>query len=107
MIAINIRYYGKDGAARAFVEEMTSKGIVNTIREEEGNLRYEYYLPFDDKEYVLLVDAWKDQEALDKHHSLPVMQIIIKLREKYGLHMEVEKYLSIESEDRDKKYIRE
>ena len=100
-----IRYKGSNGSAKRFVEEMISSGIIEQIRKEEGNLRYEYFFPMDDKESVLLVDSWKNQEALDKHHQLPLMNIIKELREKYDLHMEVEKYQPIINE-KDEKYIR-
>ena len=84
---------------------MVSLGIVDQIRNEEGNIRYEYFFPLEDPNSVLLVDSWINQEALDKHHQLPLMKEIVKLREKYDLHMEVEKYQSI-VDDRDEKYIR-
>ena len=58
------------------------------------NLRYEYYIPMNDPETVLLIDAWKDQEAIDKHHASPMMQTIASLREKYDLHMTAERYIS-------------
>lgn len=105
MLTVIIRYKGSGGSAKKFVEEMTSSGLVNLIRQEEGNLRYEYFFPIDDEESVLLIDSWINQEALDKHHKLPLMNNIKELREKYDLHMEVEKYQSIEDEI-DEKYIR-
>lgn len=106
MITINIRYYGENGASKRFVEEMISSGIVDEIRNEEGNIRYEYFIPLESSDYVLLIDSWQDQQALDKHHAMPVMQKIMELREKYDLHMKVEKYISIESEENDIKHIR-
>ncbi|MCR4661192.1 MAG: antibiotic biosynthesis monooxygenase [Clostridia bacterium] len=106
MITINIRYCGENGASKRFVEEMISSGIVDEIRNEEGNIRYEYFMPLESSDYVLLIDSWQDQQALDKHHAMPVMQKIMELREKYDLHMEVEKYISIESEENDIKHIR-
>ncbi|MDU3712296.1 MAG: antibiotic biosynthesis monooxygenase, partial [Enterococcus faecalis] len=41
-----------------------------------------------------LIDSWTDQEALDKHHASPMMTRITELREKYDLHMKVERYVS-------------
>ena len=105
MLTVLIRYKGKEENVKRFVEEMVSLGIVDQIRNEEGNVRYEYFFPLDDPNSVLLVDSWISQEALDKHHQLPLMKEIVKLREKYDLHMEVEKYQSI-VDDIDEKYIR-
>ena len=105
MISVNIYYKGINGNAKKFVNEMINLGIVDKIRKEEGNIKYEYFFPIDDNETVLLVDCWKNQEALDIHHKLPLMKEIMELREKYDLHMVVEKYESI-SDDKDEKYIR-
>ena len=108
-ITVNIYYTGANGSARRFAEEMISSGVVAAIRAEEGNLRYEYFFPMEDPETLLLIDSWRDQEALDAHHATPMMARIAALREKYDLHMKVERYVS-DAEDAaggDKKFIRE
>ena len=107
-ITINIYYSGRNGSAKTFAEEMTSSGIVDQIRAKEGNLRYEYFFPMDDPETVLLIDQWKDQEAIDEHHKSDLMPIIAALRDKYDLHMRVERFVSDDSsQNADKEYIRE
>lgn len=104
---INIYYKGKNGSAREFANEMISSGIVDEIRSKEGNLRYEYFEPLGDKETILLIDSWKDQESLDKHHNSEAMNKIIELRNKYDLYMKVEKYILDDNNKQDEKYIRE
>lgn len=108
-ITINICYKGENGSARKFAEEMISSGIVRDIRAENGNLRYEYFVPLDDNETVLLIDSWSDQHALDVHHTSPMMTRIAELREKYGLHMTVERYISDENgiPETDRSFIKE
>ena len=103
---INIYYKGENGSARKFAEEMISSGIVEEIRSKSGNLRYEYFEPVDDKETILLIDSWKDQESLDKHHESDTMNKIMELRNKYDLHMKVEKYVLDDNNSQDEKYIR-
>ena len=105
-ITVNLRYTGTDGNARKFAEEMVSSGTVDAIRAEEGNLRYEYYQSMDDPETILLIDSWANQEAIDKHHVTPMMDTIAKLREKYDLHMTVERYTSAETPESENKFIR-
>ena len=105
-ITVNLRYTGKDGAARKFAEEMTASGTVAAIRAEAGNLRYEYYQPLDDPETILLIDSWTDQEAIDAHHASPMMATIALLREKFDLHMTVERLVSIENNEADGRFIR-
>lgn len=95
-VTLNLYYSGVNGAARKFAEEMVSSGVVNDIRAEEGNLRYDYFFPMDDPETVLLIDSWKDQHSIDVHHASPMMKKIAALREKYDLHMKAERYVSDE-----------
>ena len=92
-VTVNIYYSGVNGNARKFAEEMMLSGIVSDIRSEDGNLKYEYFFPIEDKETVLLIDCWKDQEAIDRHHASPMMEKIAKLRVKYNLDMKVERYV--------------
>lgn len=106
-ITINIYYTGEKGNAKSFAKEMISSGVVDAIRKEEGNFRYEYFIPMDDEETVLLIDSWDNQEAIDLHHKTPMMKQIIALREKYDLHMRVERYVSEELPDADKGFVRE
>ena len=108
-ITINIYYNGKNGNAKKFAEEMLSSGIVDKIRAEKGNLKYEYFIPIDDAETVLLIDSWENQEALDIHHATPMMKEIISLREKYDLTMKVERFVSDEAgiSEKDKAFIKE
>ncbi len=107
-ITVHIYYTGTNGNARKFAEEMTAGGIVDAIRVEEGNEKYEYYIPLENPETVLLIDRWKDQESLDRHHASPMMEKITELRNKYDIHMKVERYVSDEGgmSAADKKYIR-
>ena len=96
-ITINIYYTGENGSARCFVEEMMQSGIVQKVRKEDGNLKYEYFFPMDDSETVLLIDKWKNEEALNVHHKSEMMKEIAKLREKYHLRMKVEKFMELSS----------
>ena len=105
-ITVQLRYKGKNGAARAFADEMIASGTVEAIRSEEGNLRYEYYVSIDDPETVLLVDSWSNQSAIDAHHTSPMMNTIAALREKYDLHMTAERYVSEDVTDSENRFIR-
>ncbi len=96
-LIINIYYTGENGSAKKFVNEMISRGIVDKIRQEEGNLEYEYFFPIDKSETILLIDKWKNEDALDIHHKSSMMKEIAELREKYKLRMRVEKYREWES----------
>ena len=102
---LNIYYKGENGSAKEFAKEMISSGIVDEIKSKTGNIRYDYYIPLEDNETILLIDSWENEEALLKHHESETMKKIIDLREKYNLHMKVEKYI-LDDSNLESKYIR-
>lgn len=93
-IVVNLYYTGSNGNAHKFAEEMESSRTADLIRQESGNERYEYFFPMNDPETVLLIDIWKDQDSIDIHHASPMMEKIAQLREKYDLHMRVERFIT-------------
>lgn len=106
-ITVNLYYTGQNGNARKFADEMERSGIASAIREEKGNLKYEYFIPLNDAETLLLIDSWENQEALDIHHASTMMKDLACLREKFDLHMRVEKYLLDDTTiSNDDKFIR-
>ena len=107
MITVNLYYTGVDSNARKFAEEMEKSGTADRIRAQKGNLRYEYFAPLDDPETILLIDSWESQEALDVHHASPMMATIAALREKYDLHMRVERFVGADMTEHDKRFIKE
>jgi quinol monooxygenase YgiN len=107
-LTVNLFYTGTNGSARKFAEEMTSSGTVAAIRAEDGNERYEYFQSLDDSETILLIDQWRDQEAIDAHHASPMMQTLAQMREKYDLHMQVRRYVDDDSmPESDRAFLRE
>ena len=93
-IVVHLYYTGESENARKFAEEMEKSGVAARIRAEAGNERYEYFFPMNDPHAVLLIDQWADQAAIDAHHASPMMGEIARLREKYDLHMRVERLLT-------------
>ena len=53
----------------------------------------------------MLIDSWSDQAAIDAHHASPMMKQLAELRDKYDLHMSVERFVSDEYKS-DEKYLR-
>ena len=106
MITVNLYYSSVNGKARLFAQEMESSGTAAAIRAEKGNIRYEYFFPMNDPETVLLIDAWESQAAIDAHHASPMMETIRTLREKYDLHMKVERFISAETPESEERFIR-
>ena len=78
MIVLNIYYTGLAGKAQEFASEMLELNLVERIRQQPGNLRYDYFIPLNQAETILLIDSWENQTALDQHHQSEMMEEIIK-----------------------------
>lgn len=63
-ITVNILYQGEGENARLFADEMVSSGLVYKIRQQSGNLRYEYFVPLDNQQAILLIDEWENKKQL-------------------------------------------
>lgn len=101
-----LSYTGKNGAAQKFAHEMETSGIADRIRQQAGNLRYEYLQPLADPDTIVLIDTWQDQAALDADHASPMMKELAQLRDKYDLHMKAERYVSEELPAHDQGFLR-
>ena len=107
-ITVNLYYTGVNGNAKKFVNEMLASGTVEKIRNEKGNLKYEYFYCVENEETVLLIDSWQNQQAIDEHHKTEMMETIMELRKKYNLSVKIERFVSDENgvPEKDMKFIK-
>jgi quinol monooxygenase YgiN len=77
-IMIVVEFEVKPEHRNQFIELI--KGHAQRSRAEHGCQQFDVLLPQEDHNRVLLVEAWRDQAALDVHSKAPVMA---KLRETY------------------------
>ena len=101
----DLNFYIKN---RSFLKDNRKNSQRHKKAQESGNEGYEYFLSVKNPETLLLIDRWKDRKALDSHHASPMMEKILALREKYDLHMRVERFISEETEisNEDEAFIR-
>jgi quinol monooxygenase YgiN len=70
-IMIVVEFEVKPEHRSAFIELI--KGHAQRSRAEDGCQQFDVLLPGEDQSRVLLVEAWRDQPALDVHMKLPAM----------------------------------
>ena len=93
MIVLNVTYRCKPGMREAFLERIMAEGLDEKSRMETGNLKYDYYLPFKDNGELLLLEKWKDADALADHGKQPHFQRIGELKDDYVTETVIEKYM--------------
>lgn len=83
MIVLNVINRCKPGLRNAFLERLRAEGIGAASRADEGNLKYDYYIPVDDDSDVLLVEKWQDADALKKHGEQPHFARLMAFKPEY------------------------
>lgn len=76
-----------------FLEMIMAEGIDAACRSEDGNIKYDYYIPTDDSDDLLLVEKWRDAEALEKHSKQPHFARLGELKKDYVNDTIIEKYV--------------
>lgn len=83
MIVLNVTYQCRPGMRDAFLKAIAAEGIDTASRSENGNLRYEYYLPAAGCDELLLIEKWRDAGALAGHSRQPHFARLQELKSKY------------------------
>ena len=93
MIVLNVTYKCKPDMAHEFLEAIMTEGLDVACRAEEGNIKYDYYFPADDSDEMVLIEKWKDAEALALHGTLPHFARIGELKNEYVDETIIEKFV--------------
>ena len=81
MYTIYVQFDCFSGKREAFVQRVTTEGILAAIRAEDGCHRYDYYFSESDPNELLLIEAWESKEHQQVHMTQPHMA---RLREFNG-----------------------
>ena len=92
MIVLNVTYKCKPGMREEFLKAIRAEGLDAACRAEAGNLKYDYYLPADGSDELLLVEKWRDAEALALHGKEPHFARIGALKPQYVIDTLIERF---------------
>ncbi len=92
MIILNVTYKCKPDMSNEFLEAIMTEGIDKACRAEEGNIKYDYYFPADGSDELLLVEKWRDAEALAVHGKQPHFARLGELKNEFVDDTAIEKF---------------
>lgn len=96
MIVLNVTYQCRPEMRDAFLARIAAEGIDAASRAEAGNIRYDYYLPADGGDELLLVEKWRDADALALHGGQPHYEKLKALKSEYVTDTVIERFESPE-----------
>ena len=92
MIVLNVIYRCKPGMRDAFLDAVRAEGIDSACRAEDGNIRYDYFIPACESDELLLLEKWRDPEALETHGKQAHYLRLGELKKKFVTETMIEKF---------------
>ena len=92
MIVLNVTYKCSPELRERFLGAIQAEGLAAASRAEDGNIKYDYYVPAEGGDDLLLIEKWRDAEALAKHMEEPHFRRLGKIKEELGIETEIGKY---------------
>ncbi len=93
MIVLNVTYKCKAGMREKFLEAIVSEGIDVACRAEAGNIKYDYYMSTDHADEMLLVEKWRDADAVTSHGQEAHFKRLGEIKNEYVEETIIEKYI--------------
>ncbi len=78
-----VTYTARPGQRDTFLQTVLQSGAAEIIRQEDGCLRYDYFLSAERPEEILLVEEWASAEQQQIHLQQPHMQQLKQWKEQY------------------------
>lgn len=94
MVVLNVTYKCKKDRRAEFLEAIWAEGIDSACRQEEGNIRYDFYLSAEDEDKMLLLEQWADEDILSRHQQQPHFRRMGELKKEFVEETIFEKYVS-------------
>ena len=92
MIVLNVTYKCKPDMRGDFLEAIYTEGIDIACRAEGGNIKYDYYTPLDGSDDLLLVEKWRDKDALAVHGKQSHFARLGELKSEFVTETIIEKF---------------
>lgn len=82
MFTIYVVFKCFPGKREAFIKKVNEE-IVSAIRNEDGCIKYDYYLSEKDENEILLIEAWESREHQIVHMKQPHMAKYLAFKDDY------------------------
>ena len=92
MIVLNVIYKCKPEKRGAFLARIQAEGIDAACRADAGNIKYDYYIPTDGSDEMLLIEKWQDAESLKAHSQQPHLATLMAFKSEYVTETVVERF---------------
>ena len=72
-VVLHVTYRCAPDKAVEFIMDLKQSGLQSLVRQEDGCLQYDYFLPVEQADQLLLVEKWTNRDAQAVHMTQPHM----------------------------------
>lgn len=83
MYTIYVKFECLPGKREAFIQKVKDTGILSSIHNEDGCIKYDYYLSEENERELLLIEQWESKEHQQIHISQPHMASLRGFKDDY------------------------
>ena len=82
MLLLIVRYSVAPGRRQAYYEAVSS--VIEAARQEPGNISYEDLFPPENPDEIVILERWKDAQALAEHDASPALKKLPEIKAKFA-----------------------
>lgn len=90
MLHLHVLYTIKENKRDAFYKLINDLGIAQKSRDEEDNIKYDYYIPYDTENQIFLLEIWKTKEGFELHKKSEHFLELQSIKEEYIEHAKLD-----------------
>ena len=83
MYTIYVKFDCHADMREKFIEKVKETGVLDAIRNEDGCIKYDYYLSEKDKNELLLIEQWESKQHQQVHIAQPHMELLRSFKDDY------------------------
>lgn len=83
MYTIYVKFDCLPEKREAFIKKVKKTGVLEAIRNENGCIKYDYYLSEKDPNELLLVEQWETKKHQEVHLTAPHMETLRSFKGDY------------------------
>ena len=83
MYSIYVKFDCYENKRDAFIKKVKETGVLDAIRNEDGCIKYDYYLSEKDNNEILLIEQWSSKQHQQIHLTQPHMDTLRSFKDEY------------------------
>ena len=92
VIAYYNTYQLKPGTAQQFAEEIRASGCQDMLRGMTGNIYFDFMIPIDREDVLIMSDCWADEQAFEAHLDCPGVHVWHEVKDKYVIAKDCKRF---------------